>query len=69
MAPGTQSKFHTHFLIYTVPFVVFGLFRYLYLVYERRAGGNPTEAILNDRPLLLDALLWVLAVIYILYLR
>ncbi len=69
LAPGTQSKFHTHFLIYTVPFVVFGLFRYLYLVYERRAGGNPTEAILNDRPLLLDALLWVLAVIYILYLR
>ncbi len=69
LAPGTQSKFHTHLLVYTVPFVVFGLFRYMYLVYERRAGGNPTEAILSDPPLLLDVLLWVLAVFYILYLR
>jgi 4-hydroxybenzoate polyprenyltransferase len=69
LAPGTQEKFHTHYLVYTVPFVVFGLFRYLFLVYERGAGGNPTEAILQDRSLLLDVLLWVLAVVYILYVR
>jgi len=67
LAPGTQSKFHTHYLVYTVPFVVFGLLRYTYLIYERRVGGNPTDAILSDRQLVLDVILWVVTVMYILY--
>lgn len=67
LAPSTQSKFHTHQLVYTVPFVVYGLFRYMYLVYEEKRGGNPTEAILHDTPLRIDVTLWVLTVCYILY--
>lgn len=67
LAPETQAKFGTHRLVYTVPFVVYGLFRYTYLVYERRAGGNPTEAILSDPPLLVNVLVWVAAVYVIIY--
>jgi hypothetical protein len=67
LAPSTQSKFNTHQLVYTVPFVVYGLFRYLYIVYEKKRGGNPTEAILHDRPLRITVVLWVLTVCYVLY--
>ncbi len=65
--PGTIEKFGTDELVYTVPHVVFGLLRYMYIVYERDEGGSPTEAILHDRALLVTVGLWVLTVIYILY--
>jgi len=65
--PETKLKFGTYRLVYTVPFVVFGLFRYMYLVYERAKGGNPTEAILQDRALLLAVFFWVLVVVYVVY--
>jgi 4-hydroxybenzoate polyprenyltransferase len=67
LAPGTAAKFGTQDLVYTVPYVVFGLLRYLYLVYERKVGGNPTEAILQDRPLTAAVGLWILTVCAILY--
>lgn len=51
----------------TLPFVVFGLFRYLYLIYEKGMGGSPEEVLLTDRPLQLNMALWGLAVIVILY--
>ena len=47
------------FLI-TIPFVVFGVFRYLSLVYRKNAGGDPAELLLHDRPLLVDIALWSL---------
>jgi 4-hydroxybenzoate polyprenyltransferase len=65
--PETKLKFGTYRLVYTVPFVVFGLFRYMYLIYERAKGGNPTEAILHDRGLLAAVFFWVLIVVYVLY--
>jgi 4-hydroxybenzoate polyprenyltransferase len=67
LAPSTQSKFNTHQLVYTVPFVVYGLLRYMYIVYEKERGGNPTEAILHDVPLRIAVLLWVSTVCYVLY--
>jgi len=51
----------------TLLFPAYGIFRYLYLVYQKDGGGSPSEALLNDRPLLLCVGLWGLAVIVIIY--
>jgi 4-hydroxybenzoate polyprenyltransferase len=67
MSPETVAKFDTHLLPATLPFVLYGIFRYLYLLYRRQLGGNPSELFLNDRPLLLNTLLWILAVLAIIY--
>ena len=67
MSPETVAKFHTHWLPATLPFVLYGIFRYLYLLYRRQLGGNPSELFLNDRALLLNTLLWMLAVLLIIY--
>jgi 4-hydroxybenzoate polyprenyltransferase len=53
-------------LIITVPFVVFGVFRYLHVVYTNNSGGDPAEVLLNDRALLTDIGLWVLTVVVLL---
>lgn len=49
-----------HVMLATLPFVLYGVFRYLYLVYSRDEGGSPEEILLRDRPLLIDIALWVL---------
>ncbi|NPU97915.1 MAG: decaprenyl-phosphate phosphoribosyltransferase [Candidatus Omnitrophica bacterium] len=49
---------------YTIPFVIYGLFRYLYLIYRKEEGGNPTELLLSDKPLLLNGMGWLLAVFW-----
>lgn len=54
-------------LIWTLPFVVYGIFRYLYLVYKKEEGGSPETLLLRDAPLLLDVLLWTILVGYIFY--
>ncbi len=63
----TVSKFHTKNLIFTLPFVLYGRFRYLYLIHQKVEGGRPEETLLTDRPLLLNVLCWVLTVLLILY--
>ena len=65
--PGTVEKFGTDRLLWTVPFPLYGIFRYLYLVHQREAGGNPSEVLLTDRPILVCVALWGAAVILILY--
>ena len=67
MSPETVAKFQTHLLPATLPFVLYGIFRYLYLLYRRQLGGNPSELFLNDRALLLNTIGWVLAVVLIIY--
>lgn len=67
VSPETSERFHTTALIYTVPFVLFGIFRYLYLIYQDPGEKNPTEEILNDRPFLLNVLLWSILVVAIVY--
>jgi 4-hydroxybenzoate polyprenyltransferase len=67
VAPETVAKFHTRWLLYTVPLVLFGIFRYLYLIYQRSDQRNPTEAILHDAPFLINIALWGLVVIWIVY--
>ena len=67
MSPETVAKFHTQLLPATLPFVLYGIFRYLYLLYRRQLGGNPSELFLNDGPLLLNTFLWFLVVLVIIY--
>lgn len=67
VAPETEARFHSDWLIYTVPLVLFGIFRYLYLVYQRPHEKNPTEAILTDPPFLVNLALWALIVVWIVY--
>lgn len=63
----TVMKFGTKNLIYTVPFVLYGIFRYLYLVHKREEGGDPTKTILTDIPLLINVALWIGAASWIIY--
>jgi 4-hydroxybenzoate polyprenyltransferase len=58
-----------HSMMLTVPFVVYSIFRYLYLVQVEKSGGAPEEIILMDRPLQAGVLLWGLAAMSILYLQ
>jgi len=67
MSPETIAKFHTPLLPATLPFVLYGIFRYLYLLYRRQLGGNPSDLLLSDRALLVNTLCWVLAVLLIIY--
>jgi len=68
LSPEIRARFPGKRLELTIPFVLFGVFRYLYLVHERRGGGNPTRMLLTDRVLLSTVLLWIAAVIWIIYL-
>ena len=63
----TVAKFGTTSLDLTIPFALFGIFRYLYLIHRREGGGNPSDLLFNDRPLLACVTLWVVTVIVIIY--
>jgi 4-hydroxybenzoate polyprenyltransferase len=62
-----EAKLGTRHLYLTVPFVAFGILRYLYLIDERNEGGDPARALIHDRPLLLAVALWILTDIALLY--
>ncbi len=62
------ARLGTGQLYLTVPFVVCGIFRYLFLIYGRDEGGNPTESLLGDRPLLATVGLWAATVVVLIYL-
>ena len=63
----TVSKFGTRGLLMTSPFVLYGIFRYLFLVYHRSEGGDPTQDLLSDKPSMVNLCLWVAAVAAVLY--
>ncbi|MCA9750979.1 MAG: decaprenyl-phosphate phosphoribosyltransferase [Gemmatimonadetes bacterium] len=65
--PATLVKFGTDKLVYTVPFVVYGFFRYLFLIRERGLGGNPSEILFRDGALAASVVAWMLAIVSILY--
>jgi len=56
-----------HAMMLTIPFVIYGLFRYLYLIHVEGKGGTPEEIFFSDLPLIVDLGLWALTVIAILY--
>ena len=67
ISPETTAKFGTDLLALTIPFPLYGIFRYLYLVHLRDKGGSPSELVVNDGPLMLCVALWALSVIVIIY--
>jgi len=69
VSPEVREKLHTDQLYLTIPFVLYGIFRYLYLVHQREGGGNPTRELLTDRPLWVNVLLWSGTAIWLLYVR
>ena len=67
VSPETVQKFQTDYLGFTLPFPLYGIFRYLYLVHQKEGGGSPSDMLLNDRPLLACVALWGIAVAAIIY--
>ena len=63
----TVAKFGTNKLFLTVPFVLYGIFRYLYVAHQKGQGGSPTEVVLRDKPLAVNLLLWIAACAVIIY--
>ncbi len=67
MSPETIAKFQTQHLNLTIPFVLYGIFRYFYLVHKKEEGGNPTALMLTDTPLIVNTVLWLVFFELILY--
>jgi 4-hydroxybenzoate polyprenyltransferase len=67
LAPETVDKFGTDRLVWTLPFVLYGILRYLYLVHQKEEGGNPSKVLLNDRPILVTVALWAATVVTLIY--
>jgi len=65
--PETVRKLGTDKLVYTVPFVVYGFLRYLFLIRERGLGGNPSEILFRDAALTASVVVWAVAIVGILY--
>jgi 4-hydroxybenzoate polyprenyltransferase len=63
----TVAKFHTNKLSLTIPFVYFGIFRYLYLIHQKNEGGKPSRHLYSDKPLLVSVILWIVACVGIIY--
>jgi 4-hydroxybenzoate polyprenyltransferase len=64
----SESLPKNHMMMLTIPHVLYGLFRYLYLAYRRDLGGSPEEALLQDRSLRLAILFWVVTATAVLWL-
>lgn len=64
---ATITRLGTENLVYTIPFVIFGIFRYLYLVHQKSLGGSPDRVLLEDKPELINNILWLIAVVLIIY--
>jgi 4-hydroxybenzoate polyprenyltransferase len=67
--PATVAKFNTEALLYTVPFVTYGIFRYLYLVRDSETTEDPSQVLLTDRPLIACVGLYLMAIVLLLYFR
>ena len=66
-ADKTITEFHTDKLIYTTPFVIFGIFRYLYLLHNKNLGENPAGIVTKDVPIIVVCILWALVCGIIIY--
>ena len=64
----TFTGTHSVYMMGTIPFVIYGIFRYQYIVHTKDMGENPELILLNDVPLIVNILLWVVSCVVILYL-
>ena len=61
------NAFHSDKLIYTTPFVLYGIFRYLYLLHQKNLGESPTQIVTKDVPIIINSLLWLITCAVIIY--
>ena len=64
---STVERFGSDRLIFTLPMVLYGIFRYLYLIYQQPEERNPTEALLSDWPFVVNVVIWGLVVLWVVY--
>lgn len=67
MAHETVERFGSQRLIITTLFVMYGLFRYLHLIYSHNLGGDPVKHLVKDIPSVINGIAWLLSVVYIIY--
>jgi 4-hydroxybenzoate polyprenyltransferase len=67
LSPEVKVKLGASHMELTIPFVLYGVFRYLYLIHQKEGGGSPTRMLLTDRPILANVILWLAAVVLIVY--
>ena len=67
VARETVDHVGTDHLKFTVPFVIYGIFRYMFLIHKRGAGGSPEKVLLSDLPLIFDLLLYLGVAGWVLY--
>lgn len=67
-ADETVARVGSQWMLITIPFVVYGVFRYLFLIYQRDAGGDPVKMLFRDRPTVLNLLFWLIAASLVVYL-
>ncbi len=60
-------SFHSDKLIYTTPFVIYGIFRYLYLLHQKNLGESPTQIVTKDLPIIINSILWLVVCAVIIY--
>ena len=65
LSPEIQEKLGVQHLELTIPFVIYGIFRYLYLIHQEERGGSPARLLLTDMPILINIVLWFLSVMAI----
>ncbi len=67
-ADQTIERVGSRAMLITIPFVIYGVFRYLFLIHRRQAGGDPVQILFRDRPTMLNLLLWILTAAIVIYL-
>lgn len=68
-AGDTMARFGTNRLVLTTPWVLYGVFRYLFLVHRRREGGDPSRLLVTDGPTLINGALWAAVVSFLIYVK
>jgi len=67
VSPETAKSLGTPYMVYTVPIVVYAIFRSLYIIYIKNMGHNPTKAILTDVSVLTSGFIWLLLILFLMF--
>jgi 4-hydroxybenzoate polyprenyltransferase len=67
VSPQTVYRLNTRNLAFTIPFVLYGIYRYLFLMHQKKSGEDPTTEMFTDLPLIINGILWLLTVLVVIY--